>query len=326
MHPHHITLPHPARRKLLLHQSSPPPRPRQHHHPRRRRIQPVRRPHFVRINRQIQQMHQGVPAEPSRWVHRQWRRLVHHHQRLVRIQHPHRRIHRRLNLRRNQMHQSIPTPHHTSQPQHFPRRPQQPPRRRFRLPLLLPHMRHHPPQTLHQRPAITFLRHLQRPEVIRRHTPRQRLTNRIQPLLQPRHPRLHNPLRRQPATRTTPTRHILLRLLILRRQRSLTRITLRTVRLLQRRIQSHPVIKHKALPVIVIPPAFLEILQNPPIQLVNLPEPLPLHIRPRLLAPDPPSAEHHHRLLLHLLRQCRHRLRKIPEMPDPRRHRTPERP
>lgn len=63
-------------------------------------------------------------------------------------------------------------------------------------------------------------------------------------------------------------------------------------------------------------PAFLEIFQDPAIELEDLPEPDLLHVRPRLFAADASGAEHDDGMILHLPGKLSSGPGKIAEMLD----------
>ena len=77
--------------------------------------------------------------------------------------------------------------------------------------------------------------------------------------------------------------------------------TLRGVGLAQGRIHSHPLIEYETFSIIMRASAFLEIFENPSIELEYFAETFPFHVRASFLAPDSASAKHNHRLIFHLL-------------------------
>ena len=87
-------------------------------------------------------------------------------------------------------------------------------------------------------------------------------------------------------------------------------------RLAQRRINSHPLIKDKAIAVVVLAAAFLKVFQDAAIELMNLFEALHLHEGSGLLAADAAGAKHHDRLVLQLFGQLTHRIGKFAEGAD----------
>ena len=70
------------------------------------------------------------------------------------------------------------------------------------------------------------------------------------------------------------------------------------------------------------PAAFLEILQDTAIELIDVFETGLLHERPGFFATDPARAKHHDGLLFHCRRQLAHSLGKLTEVIDPGGQRT----
>src|ERR1700761_1291432 len=90
-------------------------------------------------------------------------------------------------------------------------------------------------------------------------------------------------------------------LLVFLCQRCLAAKALRSLRLVQARIQSHALIEDEALPIVVRSATFLEIFENAAVELKYGFEAFAFHERSGFLAADSARAEHHDGLLFHRL-------------------------
>ena len=97
------------------------------------------------------------------------------------------------------------------------------------------------------------------------------------------------------------TGHIARIVLLLWRQRGLAIETLRGVRHLQRRIDTHALIEDETIAMIMRAATLFEIFQDAAIELQHIAEALGLHIGASLLAANAARAEHDDGLVLHLL-------------------------
>ncbi len=61
-------------------------------------------------------------------------------------------------------------------------------------------------------------------------------------------------------------------------------------------------IKHETIALVMRLLTLLKVLENATLQLIDLLETKPFHVRTDLLAPDAACAEHDHRILFHLFR------------------------
>ena len=87
-------------------------------------------------------------------------------------------------------------------------------------------------------------------------------------------------------------------------------------RLAQGRINPHPLIKDKAIAVVMLAAAFFEVFQNPAIELVDFFEALHLHEGSGFLAANSARAKHHDRLVFQLFGQLTNGIGKFPEGAD----------
>ena len=281
-----------------------------HHEPSGVCVEPMSGGEVLPGKRTGQDLRHAVAVKPTAWMHRQRRRLVEHDVVVFPCNDSDRRVHIRLDRVGLEPREAMPASDDEVGRQRAFAIAKVPPAD-DREPFLAGDVGMAIAQKINQRPAVVPRRHVEGPLVGGGSRPGQGIARSGERRFALREGDDRLLSRRLRAERARHRRNIVLRLLVFHGEWLLAGVALGCRRLLEPRIQRHAVVEDEAVAGIMVAAAFLEILQDASLQLIDLLKAFLLHERARLLAPDAAGAKHHDRLLLQLWGELPHRRRKL---------------